>query len=127
MKKLLLFFLLILFLFSCSNMCDKAANTISSEIGKPTNSKEFKDKSKMYVWDGIELGKSDMLKNKIDKVVGMLPTETSDMKQSYDESGNEIKGEFIKYWIYESSTFKINLEYYLNGDKMVVKLFTQNK
>lgn len=129
MRKLLLL-LLPFFILSCSNQVDKIISSVSSEAGSPEQTKKFNEKQTYVKWEKVSLGKSNTIKNALDKSFGALPTETVELKQSFDELGNAILGEFDKYWIYENSTSKVELDYtYKEADKnnMLVELHITEK
>ena len=129
MKKLLLLALPFL-LLSCSSNSKKIISSVSDEIGTSGETKTFNDKETYVKWKIVSIGKSEVIKNAVDKSFGSLPTKTVDLSQSFDQNANAIPGEFNKYWVYENSSLKVELDYTYNGydkNNMLVELHVTTK
>lgn len=85
MKKLMLFFVVVVFV-SCSNLNSKLENSLSKEIGTPpVENKSLDSKTQMTIWKNVNLDKQNSIKNLVDKVFGALPT-----KKTVDEEVGEF-------------------------------------
>ncbi|MHB9055967.1 MAG: hypothetical protein ACYC2P_07440 [Paludibacteraceae bacterium] len=71
MKKFIYLILISFFLFGCSNLNSKLESAVSKEAGKkPTNTKtRSKTKTQIFIWENVSIGKTNLIKNAIDKSV----------------------------------------------------------
>ena len=94
MKKLL--FLIPFFILSCSKS-DKMISSLKSEIGDPKNVTKVDEKRTSYQWEKISIGKCDVLKNSIDKSIGIIPTKSSGIQSDIVDG----KSQLSEYYIWE--------------------------
>lgn len=133
MKKLILLSIISVIIASCSNGIAKYENSLTKEIGKEPNVNKQNGtdkKSQIIEWKDVSLTLQSDLKNTIDKIFGSLPTKTSELTADSDREGNTIKGKYIRYWSYENSESKVELDYQFEDNKpntMNVKLFITTK
>lgn len=131
MKKLMLFFVVVVFV-SCSNLNSKLENSLSKEIGKePIQNELIKDtKTQIVLWEDVEMGKRDLIKNLVDKEFGSLPTEVSELNQEFDDEYNPIDGAYYQYQVYENTKSKVELSFRYYSEKpelMNVRLYITTK
>jgi len=127
MRKVLYLLALTLFV-SCSG--NSILNSVTKEIGEPATTKQFGEKETHYTWAKISLKNKDVLKNALDKTVGILPTKKVEFEPQTDESGNSIPGAYSTYYVWETAQSVTELDYnYTMSDpnNMEVVLTVTNK
>ena len=113
MKKLMLLLLFVGFFVGCSNLNNKLENSFTKEIGKKPTKNELKSNAKTQVilWENVDLGKTSILKNAVDRIFGSLPIKTSDLSPDLDSNYNEIEGAYNQYQVYENTKSKVELSF----------------
>ncbi len=127
MKKIMLFIVIAVFV-SCSNTNSKLENSLSKEIGKEPIQNELVSgtKTQIVLWEDVEMGKSSLIKNLVDKEFGSLPSEVSDLNQELDDEYNPIDGAYYQYQVYENTKNKVELSFRYSNTKpdlMNVRLY----
>ena len=104
MKKFMFVVIIGLFCVSCSqNLNKKIEHEISKETGKKPTENKISEKEYIYKWELVKVGKTDVIKNLLDKTIGALPT---------TESGLQAKKESIfdtheEYFVWETPKNKV--------------------
>ncbi len=128
MKKLMLFFVITLFISCRNEPNDKIVSMFNKLIKTDAIEKKFNEKESVYTWEKRSLGLDTELKNLIDKEIGVIGNKGASFEFETDINGNRIPDRYVTTYIWENPELKISLEFYFKGSNAAeTKLFYVKK